>query len=230
MNVIDLDTIMEENKKLVNKRLSTEIKETNIDILDNLESTETNSSKTNSSETYLFNESNINSETYLSNDSNNSNEDITINSNKLNNNILRNKTILKKAIKKLKSNAKINKKQSITQINESYKTFDITDMDFSNINNNENLKKLEDLFEKIENKDIKDKILFLKDIFEIFKNKQYVMFLKKKKIEFYEEITCFNCLNPYLKTKNCNQLNLNDFHGCLFLPIEYIDKILLILK
>jgi hypothetical protein len=133
-----------------------------------------------------------------------------------------NKSVLKRAISKFKSN-----RLSRTDIPSSEEY--IYEMDFNNINNNKNLEILDKIYKKIENKEIKnDKDEFLRNIFEIFKDKHYIMFLKKKKISYYtSENKC--CVIPFIKTKKCNFFNIDNFHGCLFLPIEDIDKILLVL-
>jgi hypothetical protein len=225
INVIDLDIIIEENlnnnkpsnnlnanKSSNNLNANNEIIETKFDILDNtLENKKKSDNKLVTHNDISYNETKLNN-----------------NDTELNNSLKKHKSIINRAVVKFKNNKnnKNNKNKKLSYINSSNIKIGY-EMDFKNLKNDDNLKILDDIYNDIENNlYINEKKELLNKIYKIFKDKTYIMFVKKKKLSFYDEINCMgNCI-PFYNSKRCSNINFDDFHGCLFLPIEDIEKFL----
>ena len=135
-------------------------------------------------------------------------------------------SMIKRVVNRFKSNSKINRINSNGIHSETRSTFIINDeLNIDMLDNNAILNKITDILNKITNSENINNKDFIKDIFEMFKDKHYIMFVKKKKLNYYD-INCFS--GAFMKKRSCSKIDPDNFRGCLFLPIEEIEKILMI--
>jgi hypothetical protein len=199
---IDLDNIM--------RTKTPEMGEYNNDS-DHNENNSTESDENNSNVNTLNKKARFN----LNKNKYNSSSDFTSESNRSN-------SMLKKVANKFRSNKSV--RQSETLQGDLFYVNDALNIDM--LDNNTILKKIQTILEKIKNSENINNKDFIKDVFEMFKDKYYVMFVKQNKLNFYD-IGCMSC--NLIRKRSCSKIDPNDFRGCLFLPIEEIEKILLIL-
>jgi hypothetical protein len=138
----------------------------------------------------------------------------------------RNGSMIKKVVNRFKSNSKVARTHSNGIHSETRTSFFINDeLNIDMLDNKAILNKITDILNKITNSENINNKDFIKDIFEMFKDKHYIMFVKKKKLNYYD-VNCFS--GAFMKKRSCSKIDTNNFRGCLFLPIEEIEKILMI--
>jgi hypothetical protein len=143
----------------------------------------------------------------------------------------KNSSMIKRVVNRFKSNSKVSRINSNGIYSngihsETRTSFFINDeLNIDMLDNNAILNKITDILNKITNSENINNKDFIKDIFEMFKDKHYIMFVKKKKLNYYD-VNCFS--GAFMKKRSCSKIDPDNFRGCLFLPIEEIEKILMI--